>query len=583
MVRATGRRTRLVGALAVLLVLASCARIPTDGPVVEGEPVGVAPIRQLSEGPATGATPVDVVNGFVQADQDYELARLYLQPGTARSWRPSEETVVFAGYTPATSYVDAGGDVPGDVAGVSEEVVELTARLALDVVGVVDSAGRYVQQPPGTSRVVELVLRRDDDGQWRIATVPDLALLPQPDFKFAFRSYLLYFLDPTRNFLVPEQRWFPESESAPTQVVNELLTGPSPWLGPAVTTAFPSGTRLASPQVVTVDGLVVTVPLTASARQATPADRLLMRAQLLATLRSQLGVSELRMSVDGAELSLPQDGQIPRRDPDVSPSPLVLAEGVPARLEGSRLVPVPDLPALDGLGISHPGLAYGDTGLAVLAQERSQLLTLRSGADEPSEPIVVGADLTAPSFDWRGWVWTSSGASTGTVSAVLPGEPAVEVLAPWLQGRRVTSLRVSRDGTRVLVASTTADGVGVVELAGVARDQDYRPLRLTDPAPPLATGIGLAVVAEAVWVDENQVAVLGRPAEEAELRVVPVDLGGPLVDPLAPVAGASSLAAGDGVRSIVVSTADGRLLVQEGTVWVELLDARGALQPAFEG
>ncbi len=576
------RRRGPVLLLALVLLLAGCARIPTDGPVLEGEPVGDVPIRQLSEGPATGATPAEVVDGFLEADQDYELARLYLQPGTARSWRPSEETVVFAGYQPTTSSVAAGADVPGDLGEVGEEVVELTVRLEMDVVGVVDAAGRYAQQPPGTSRQVDLVLRRDVGGQWRIATVPDLALLPQPDFQFAFRSYRLYFLDPTRNILVPELRWFPESESAPTQVVDALLDGPSPWLGPAVQSAFPAGTRLASPQVVGVEGLVATVPLTPAARDATPADRLLMRAQLLATLRSQLGVSEVRMTVDGAELSLPADTQTRRRDPEVSPDPVVVTEGALARLTGSRVAPVPDLPPLERLGPSHPGLAYGGTAFAVLVQERSQLLTVRPGAGEPAAALVVGADLTAPSFDWRGWVWTSPAGSAGTVFAVQPGGTAVEVPAPWLAGRRVTSLRVSRDGSRVLVASTTADGLAAVEVAGVVRAGDGRPQRLTEPLA-LAAGSGLSVVDEAVWVDENQVAVLGRSADEQDLRVVPADLGGPVLDPLAAVAGASAVAGGNGIRSVVVSTTDGRLLVQEGNAWVPLVDVQGALQPAFEG
>ena len=580
------RRVRVVAAAVAVLVtvaLAGCARIPSSGPVDDG-PVGEDYFRPLPQGPAAGATPADVVRGFLGAslgaDQDYEVARTYMQPRAAGAWRPTEQTVVYAGDADFT-FVGAGGDVPGDAPG---DVEEVTARIDVSVIGVVDSHGRYSQQPTGTPRSVEMTLRRDDpDRQWRIAATPDLALLSQNDFQFAFRSFRLYYLDATRNFLVPDQRWFPESDSTTTRLVAELLAGPSPWLAPAVDTAFPPGTRLAAPQAVTLEDDEATVPMTSPARRATAAERQLMRQQLLATLRSPLGVTDVLMRVEDAELSLEGNGtQPPRRDPQVTGGAVLLRGDVLERLDGDRSEPVADLPSLEGLGPSHPASGYGGGTLAVLVQERSQLRALVPGTEEVSEALVEGADLTAPSFDWRGWVWTSPAVSAGIVLAALPNANTVEVDAAWLAGRRVTSLRVSRDGARVVVASTAPDGTAHVDVAGVVRATDFAPQQLTDPLP-VGVGSDLVLAEEAVWVDENRVAVLGRRAGDEETRVLPVEIGGLVLDPSAPVPGAVTLTAARGDRTLLVSTSDGRLLVQQGAAWAEVPGAEGARDPAFEG
>lgn len=593
--RARPRRRAVVAAVALAL-LAGCASIPTDGPVVEGAPVGEDVFRRVVPPPAAGAAPVEIVRGFLDAsagagtavstagsgDRDYEVARSYLAPRMATDWRPTDETVVYSGARPQVAFPDAAGDVPGsagDGTGASDRV---TARIDVPVLGTVDASGRYQQAPPGTVRSVELTVQRGADRQWRIASTPDLALVSSSDFDAVFRAYRLYFLDPTSNYLVPDLRWFPQSDSTRTRLVAELLQGPSSWLSPGVVTAFPSGTRMAAPQAVRVDGGVATVPLTSTARSASPQQRQLMRAQLLASLRASLGVTQVRLVVDGGELAIEDPASAVRRDPDVAPGAVLLQGEVPVLLSGAVPEPIPDLPTLEGLGPSHPALAYDGGVLAVLVQERSQLRTLAPGDEQVSEPLVVGADLTPPSFDWRGNVWTSPAVSDGTVQVAQPGVAAGGVEAPWLAGRRVSSLRVSRDGTRAVLTSVTAEGVPSVDVVAVVRDGDGVPVRLSGPLQ-LALGTPLAAVRDAVWTGEDGIAVLARPAGAADVAVLPVQIGGTAQAPLAPVPGAADLAAGNGPRSLLVTTADGRVLQQEGSSWVELPEAAGLVQPAFEG
>ena len=73
----------------------------------------------------------------------------------------------------------------------------------------------------------------------------------------------------------------------------------------------------------------------------------------------------------------------------------------------------------------------------------------------------------------------------------------------------MTALRISRDGTRALVASTR-NGQSRIDVAGIVRDGRGRPLSLTTP---LLIGAGLTDVVDATWVDPITVAVLGRGRE----------------------------------------------------------------------
>lgn len=591
-------RRRLAAALAatVLAALAGCASIPTDGPVIEGAPVGEDVFRRLVPPPAAGAAPAEIVRGFLDAsagagtvvptagsgDRDYEVARSYLTGTMADDWRPTDETVVYPGARPQVAFPDAAGDVPGSAGDGTSASDRVTARIDVPVLGTVDASGSYQQAVPGTVRSVELTVQRGVDRQWRIASTPDLALVSSSDFEAVFGAYRLYFLDPTRNYLVPDLRWFPQSDSTRTRLVAELLQGPSSWLAPGVETAFPTGTRMAAPQAVRVEGGVATVPLTSSARSAGPSDRQLMRAQLLTSLRASLGVTQVRLVVDGGELAIEEQSTAVRRDPDVAPDAVLLRDGVPVLLSGVVPEPIPGLPSLEGLDPSHPALAYGGGVFAVLAQERSQLRTFAPGDEQVSEPLVVADDLTPPSFDWRGFAWTAPATSDGSVLVAQPGGQVQPVEADWLVGRRVVSLRVSRDGTRAVLTSQTAEGVASVDVVAVVRDGDGRPVRLAGPLP-LALGTPLSAVRDAVWTGEDDVAVLARPTGAADVEVLPVQIGGTAQAPLAPVPGAADLAAGNGPRSLLVTTADGRVLQQEGSAWVELPEAAGAVDPAFEG
>jgi hypothetical protein len=580
-------RTLLALTLLALTLLAGCARIPTSGPVVAGPQVDQeagSGLRFQPANPAPGASPTTIVRTFLLAasgvEEDHEVARAYLTPRAAEAWRPGTGTLVYDRESLSLTATVAGRPLPEDEfpEGRDEPV---TVRLAVHVVATVDAAGRYHGQPPGTVRDIGLEVR-PVDGQWRIDGLPDLLVIDDDGFDLAFSAHQLYFVDPTVSFLVPETRWLPSRRSIATTLTAHLLAGPSDWLAGAVRTGFPAGVQLTAPAAVTVEEGEARVDLTRPALRAPAEDRALMQAQLQATLRPLPGVSTVRMTVESGDLVLPGPRPALVQDPTVDPVAVAMAGDRLVEVRDDAIVPLDGLPVPGGGGVSHPG--KGGASFAVLGQQRSQLLHLVPGG-KAAEPLLVGADLTPPSFDPRSWIWSTSAQCGGVVTAARPGGDTAKVEAQWLTGRRVTSLRVSHDGTRALVVSTGADGLARIDLAGVQRLTDGRPVTLV-PALDMSVMPAVTDARDAVWTGESGVAVLGRRAGDSQPRV---ELSQPLgvvetVEAAVPgPAQAVDVAAGPGERSILVGTADGHLWQRAGSQWLELPLDQPVRDAAFEG
>ncbi|MGJ7440301.1 LpqB family beta-propeller domain-containing protein [Aquipuribacter sp. MA13-6] len=277
--------------------------------------------------------------------------------------------------------------------------------------------------------------------------------------------------------------------------------------------------------------------------------------------------------------------------PDVAPGVAVEldASGRPLAPAGSSVLRL-DLDGASPLAGTEGVAEQVRTGLAVaqdgdsvagLDATRGSLWVQQPGA--AAVELVTGRDLTTPSFDPPGqsWVWTvSQGDPAGDeVPQVLAAAAAVvPVEARWLgAGDEVRALRVSRDGTRVLVVLARADGAVQVQVRGVRRDATTgRPLSLSQAAFDVAPELADAV--DASWVSDDEVVVLGRTGEEP-LRPVVVQVGG-LTEPLAPTPGAVSVTAALGERTVVVGTADGTVLRRSGSLW---LDGPFGVSPAHGG
>ena len=210
--------------------------------------------------------------------------------------------------------------------------------------------------------------------------------------------------------------------------------------------------------------------------------------------------------------------------------------------------------------------------------------------DGKTSAVVTGSDLTAPSYDIRRWLWTASSGpglptrlhAALTGPGVLPKDVTTSLVmpsAPWLAGRQVSALRISRDGTRALVVSSRK-GESRIDIAGVVRDSQGRPLSLTSP---LAVGTGLTGVTDATWVDPVTVAVLGRGAHDAQVEPYVVTIGsetGALPTVPSKDGVAVGIAAGDGEGTVTLVTSKGEVLSPGGpSGWVQVASGTGVAFP----
>ncbi|TQL03711.1 LpqB family beta-propeller domain-containing protein [Cellulomonas sp. SLBN-39] len=542
----TGVRA-LVGLLAA--ALAGCAAIPTSGPVVEGDgEVGERDrVVVLAQGPQADAAPEEIVEGFLLAGAaevtaDFAVTREYLVPQARSEWDPLAGAVV-------------AEDVTYEQTGEARITAEAT------VLGTVDAEGRYAQAPDGARESLVFELQQDGDGSWRIARAPDGLVVTARDLERQFRATSVYFLTPDHRHLVPELRWFPDRDLAlATAVVRALLAGPSPWLRDAVTSEIPAGAEL-RPEAVTVEDGVAELSLQ-PAQAVQEADRGLLLAQVEASLRP-LGVTGVEVSAGGVLL----EGASALEAWEGGDAEVV-AEGALLRLAGGTATPV------EGV---EPGPV---TGLA-----RSEDGATRVAVRPPGELVQIGADgvvplltrtaLVPPSVDPEGYVWSASGVAGRPLLALAPTAEEVEVDADWLADRAVRGLRVSRDGTRVAVVSTGADGT-TLDVAGVVRDETGAPVRL---GPPVRAGAPLDPSGPVVWVDDVTLAVLTQGDVGAPSLVT---VGGPSTA-LPVVADAVALAAGRGERSLLVLTADGDLLRYDGRTWVRVPGVGPVTAAAYPG
>lgn len=560
-----GRRRRLAAAVAVvgtMLALAGCVAIPTSGPVGEGpgvveEPADVVP---LADGPRPGAGPEEIVLGFLRAGaaaglgDDFAVAREYLA-ASARDWDPTERVVV---------YSSAGSP---EVTSISPTQVKVTVPVAATL----DAGGRYAEAAPGASETALLDLVEDSSGQWRISGLENGILLSEPNFESLYRLTPLYFLSPDERYLVPEPRWFPDRNVA-TSAVRELLAGPSPWLRDAVRTAVPEGVRLSVDAVTINDDGAAVVDLTQAVLSAGTEQRSLLLAQLQATLRLPR-IRDVQIQAGGVPLAQVPVAEL-ERGVDLRTRLAVTTPDALLELADLKLVPVGGIGPLTGLGVRHPARSE-DGDLTVGISGTDELITLPD-ADGETTVLATGGSLLAPSVDRLDWVWTGSAAEPDALLAVQADGTSVRIDADWLDGRTVRSVRVARDGARIAVLSSGADGVAL-DVTGVVRDDSGTPQQLGEP---LRAGAVLVDGTAVTWVDDLNLAVLGRSGTMTSPALHLVPIAGQ-TRALPAVEDAVSIAAGKGDRALYVGAADGTLYGLSGQSWV--VAATEVRDPAFPG
>lgn len=588
--RSRAWRPALWAVLAVLLaVLPACTGIPTDQVPRPGQPVLGAPrqdVQSLPEGPRVGASPEDIVLGFLQANASFadghEIARAYLTQDLASSWVPTEHVLVHRGDRELVQ-ADTG-----------EVEVGVEAR------GVLGEDRRLRELPTGTRRSERFSLALVG-GEWRIETFPeDFGLwLSEADFEQEFRAASIAYVSPVQDVLVPDVRWFPIEGGLPTALARALLQPLPDELDGAVRTAVPDGTELVGGAVPvdTATG-IATVDLSGPGPSEDPELARMLWAQLTHTLTQAGGVQEVAVEINGQPLLVPgvqgpaaAAGELGYALPDLGVDVVLLRTGSeltrvdPGDFALRNLAPVPgDAPQLPQVPVrwTSPATNADLDEFAAVSGDGTVLWRWRDGSEV--ERSDIGVDLTAPHFDSTGSLWLAGRSATGPrIWAISTSAPLEEVArrveADWLgAGQVIEALKVSADAQRaVVLLLEESTGEQTLGLTGIVRDREGNPLRLTEPrtiAPVLTSVQSLA------WSSPTSLLVLGQRAEDEVDLPYEVSVDG-WVQALRAETGAEEvrvLPTGQGPAPVLL-TGEGGVFTREGAGWYAYRNADDLIVP----
>ncbi|MET4061527.1 hypothetical protein ABIB35_003100 [Arthrobacter sp. UYP6] len=568
-------------AVLALTVLSGCSSIPTTGPVgtASADSDGSSLVDTFAVAPrgpsqTGGETAGEILQGFITAGtgaaDDYSVAREFLTDELAETWSPTDRVLIYG----------ADPDIVPASDGNSYSI-------QLEVVGALDARGIRTDKASGTTETLSARVEQVD-GQWRISAIPNGIMISEVNFSLLFLSHNLYFYSSNYDFWVPDTRWFVQKSGLAANVVKAMLEGPAPYLQGAVSSAFPAGTALARDAVPVVSG-VATVDLSAEVLQdSNDLNRQQMALQLQQNLTNLNNVNSVSMTVNQRAVDLGKESSAlvdAVADPEVGGTQIAVYDDELVYFKGADPQEIEGIPSVAAYGPRDPALSLDLATVAFLNEDRTSLFM--TGPNQDVREVLEGTSLTAPSIDPEKWTWTASGGESGSrILALPPGGGPEQVLSlpvPWLNEAEVSELRISRDGARALLV-TNQGGRSHVLIAGVVRDADGVPKTLTTPlelAVTANTGSGIPEtlpVNRAKWVSQDSIAVLQTSAQD---QVTPLILGlGLDPEPLASLAGITSLSVGKGEQEIFVQTPSG-MYKRMGNSWYEV--GKGLLDPAFPG
>ncbi|MEV7609444.1 LpqB family beta-propeller domain-containing protein [Microbacterium sp. NPDC089320] len=565
----TGRIRRALRGLAIAtaaLVLSACTGLPTTGDVQPGIPLGASPEGQdflpLASGPVDGAGPAAIVEGFMEAAitpaDNWNTARSFLTPELASTWRPN--TGVSIDVSSATRSFTSS--VEDDDA--AEEGDTADVRVAFDQVASVDATGAYSEAfgASNSAFVVELT-----DGQWRIAEAPDGVVIDEARFSRVYDDYALQYFDQTWERLVPDVRWFPRRATVATTIAQSLIGGaPSPWLDPAVQSAFPQEVQLARDSVPINQDRIADVALNEAAVGLDPTTLARMRTQLQSTLiAAGVQIDQVRFTVDGRPL---EAGVVEVVTDKADPGSLVLKDGTFGMLVGGEITPIPgvtDQILNAGQPVTAIDVSVDSSHAAVQLIDGHVWLAGEDGFNELDDR----SSLVRPSMDPYEYTWSVPSNAPAALQAIGSDVAPQTIAGAWPDASSVSAIRVSADGARV-AAVVVIGGERWIVISAVIRDESGLPTEL-GPTEPLAQLDGGAI--GLVWLGADRLGLLTDPADR---MVVTQVVGGPGTFEVAPT-GAVSIAGARAATGLRVLGAEGAVFARTGSAWSESISGVSVL------
>jgi hypothetical protein len=588
------RRAGLCGAT-VLILLAACARIPDEGPVVDGSAPQVgpsaAPFDFSPPGPQRGATPEQVVTGFLTAMQasplSTEVAREFLTDRAEETWQPESRTVLCAEYDVTAAPVVSGRS-------------PVTVSVPMRDVSALDGTGRWLGRQPAVERSGMQMQVVREQGEWRVVDPPDALVLPLSHFENRYRRFALHFADPTGSVLVPEPVYLPMERQTATRLVEGLLAGPRGGARGVDRSFLPSRTQLVVSVPVDDDG-VARVPLTGEVLDLDRRELTLAVAQLVWTLRQVPEVVAVRLTADGEPVTVPGIGDEVPADALEPYSPLVATASTDLYGLRDRSVRRVGNQGERTLLQLPPGVAAADLSVSLLGNPvavtdragRVRVLARGSAQGDAVEPLttVAASRGTRVRWDWSRALWLIPPRFDGEVQVLMGGRiRTLSWPASSLRGLRVDAATLSRDGSRLVLALSGDRGGSWLVLARVQRTAEgSSPPVALQPEGRVATGSPLSGVVDLGWRDAQTLAVLERAGRlRSRVLAVPVDgqaASGALEEHSDLLFGrAVAMAASPVGGQVRVTTDDGRVhaLTDQGR-WQQVDDRSPLRLPTFVG
>lgn len=552
-------RAVVLGIAGILsLTLCACASLPTAGPVTVSQVKNVDRLQLglHASGPVVGASPEDIVKGFLTASSsgyinNFTVARQFITGRAVEQWKPLESVLVYRN----SSAVKVSTDEDGSV------------RVEAKAVGNVDNTGVITLAANNTNYSTSFSLIKDQSGEWRISALENGVILSRTLFETLFREKPVYFLTPDRTAIVADQRWF-SSETILSSLTEATLSGPSKWLEGAVYSVFPAGSTLAGSGVIVNNG-VAEVNINAVSAPISAQEQSLLFEQLGRTLGSATNqVQQISLSFAGKKVESSLEASSIKSYPytdggilGTRPGRLVLIA------EGKERV------LYKGVQIDTPALSYGpNLGWSVVS-EGSLVLGDEDGTISP----VKGTNLIKPSWDRYNWVWTCASKADGNFLVANLNGAVRSLSADWIKDSVVSQVAVSREGSRIAVAHRSSTGSTVkVVVAGVIRDSSGIP---TGVGGPLEIPVTADNILGMSWIDESTVALLRSVGSETNVITL-VNIGG-FTEDISTPAQAQWIAAGVGENSILVGSANGIVYQRNANTWREV--TKDLFQPSLAG
>lgn len=538
-------KLKVLVAAAFVLALTGCATIPQSGKIGYGPDVASGlnndEVYYSQTGPYDGATQEAILYGFLNSgngpQNDYAVAREYLSAPFSAEWQPNQEVLIQEG-TPELFKVN-----------------EQEYRVTVGISAQIDADGRYTALPAGTKRTSTIHFVRSA-GQWRIDAAPNQTIVIGPNFKVLFRSYSLYFFDPSLKYLVPDVRWFPSRASTGTRLMNALLKGPTDWLKPAVVNVIPLGTKL-NINSVTVENGVAQVDLSSLALRVPESKRSKLKAQISATLNQLPDVNSVEISIQRTPQTIAQyeDGLAPR----IGTAPIALTETGLVKLTSSGAQPIAGTSAKI-LALKPTDFAYSKLSnqLALVSEVGVSMVELGSFGD--AKIVDARAKQLSPSFDPQGELWTLNAVSGSQF--MITGKERTLLQNPWVAGVP-QSFAVSPEGSRVAVVFLV-DETKLTYVFPVERNKLGKPVYL---GRPIQIATAPTNADEVTWADSVTLALVA-PNKPAGFIPCLVTVGGQLKASTA-IETASSLAV-NGIGQLFVLQPGGNVLESRGSSWVTI-------------